>query len=186
MARRRTPVASGPHQSAHSTTSPPSDTHSASASRGSTPCGTPGASLAPVAGTRAATSSTNENGGDHDARVEGPAAAAPARRVDEHAVDADDDVVEAAGGVWVATGIDNTLVHLDARAGGLLDRLPLPRGIAASAHAVAAGEGAVWVTSGERLLKIAPRTGAVLGGVRSLGCCGERELLDVEVGAGAV
>jgi YVTN family beta-propeller protein len=76
------------------------------------------------------------------------------------------------------------LVHIDARAGGLLDRLTLPRGIAASAHAVAAGEGAVWVTSSDRLLKIDPRTGAVLGGVRSLGCC--KELLDVEVGAGAV
>jgi YVTN family beta-propeller protein len=96
------------------------------------------------------------------------------------------DVVEAAGGVWVATGIDNTLVHIDARAGGVLARLPLPRGIAASAHAVAAGEGAVWVTSSDRLLKIDPRTGAVLGGVRRLGCCGERDLLDVEVGAGAV
>ena len=47
----------------------------------------PGATLAPVAGTRAATSSTKENGGDQP-RVEGPAAAAPARRVDEHAVDA--------------------------------------------------------------------------------------------------
>ena len=67
MARRRTPaVASGPHHSAHSTTSPPSETHSASASSGSTPCGTPGASLAPVAGTRPASSSTNGNGGDHE------------------------------------------------------------------------------------------------------------------------
>jgi YVTN family beta-propeller protein len=95
------------------------------------------------------------------------------------------DVVEAAGGVWVATGIDNSLIHIDAREGGVLERLPLPRGIAASAHAVAAGEGAVWVTSSDRLLKIDPRTGAVLGGLRSLGCC-VHELLDVEVGAGAV
>ena len=94
------------------------------------------------------------------------------------------DVVEAAGGVWVATGIDNSLVHIDARAGGVLEQLPLFRGVAASAHAVAAGEGAVWVTSGYRLLKIDPRTGAVLGGQRRLSCC--FELLDVEVGPDAV
>jgi YVTN family beta-propeller protein len=94
------------------------------------------------------------------------------------------DVVEAGGGVWVATGIDNSLVHIDARAGGVLEQLPLSRDVAASAHAVAAGKGAVWVTSGRRLLKIDPRTGAVLGGRRTLSCC--FELLDVEVGPDGV
>jgi YVTN family beta-propeller protein len=93
------------------------------------------------------------------------------------------DVVEAAGSVLVATGIDNSLVHIDARSGGVLEKLTLSRDVTASAHSVAAGEGAVWVTSGDRLLKIDPHTGAVLGGGRP-NCC--LDLLDVAVGAGAV
>jgi DNA-binding beta-propeller fold protein YncE len=35
------------------------------------------------------------------------------------------DLVESAGSVWVATGIDDNLVQLDARAGGILERLHL-------------------------------------------------------------
>jgi YVTN family beta-propeller protein len=93
------------------------------------------------------------------------------------------DVVEAAGSVLVATGIDNSLVHIDARSGGVLEKLTLSSDVTASAHSVAAGEGAVWVTSGDRLLKIDPHTGAVLGGGRP-NCC--LDLLDVAVGAGAV
>jgi YVTN family beta-propeller protein len=91
------------------------------------------------------------------------------------------DVAESAGGLWVATGIDNTLVHLDARTGGTLEKLPLSTDLAASAHSVTAGAGAVWVGSGERMFKIDPTTGAVLG--RRV-CCGG--VNDVAVGGGSV
>ena len=59
------------------------------------------------------------------------------------------DLVESAGSVWVATGIDNTLVQLDARSGGIQERLHLSsKDPTASAHAVTAGAGAIWVASG--------------------------------------
>src|SRR5262245_48553318 len=48
---RRSTVDKGPNQSAASLTSPPSDTHSASAPAGTRSCGIPGATLAPEAGT---------------------------------------------------------------------------------------------------------------------------------------
>jgi DNA-binding SARP family transcriptional activator/DNA-binding beta-propeller fold protein YncE len=94
------------------------------------------------------------------------------------------DVVEASGGVWVATGLDNSLVRVDARSGGVLGSLPLSRELASSAHAVTAGRGAIWVTSGDRLFEIDPRSGAVLAGGRPLGCC--YELYDVAVDEHAV
>jgi YVTN family beta-propeller protein len=94
------------------------------------------------------------------------------------------EIAVAAGAVWVATGLDNTLVKLDARAGGTLDTLHLTREIDASAFAVAAGNGKVWVTSGDRLLKIDALTDATVGGQSRLRCCGG--LRDVALGAGAV
>ncbi len=77
MARWRTPgVASGPCQRQASFTSPPSETHSASASAGTRACGIPGATLAAVAGSRwASWSATKRDGGRVGIRVEGPAPA---------------------------------------------------------------------------------------------------------------
>jgi YVTN family beta-propeller protein len=94
------------------------------------------------------------------------------------------DVVEAAGSVWVVTGIDNMLVHVDARTGGVQAKLQLSRDPTASAYAVAAGEGAVWVASGNRLIAIDPHTRAILSGRRGLQCCST--LTDIAVGVGAV
>ena len=37
------------------------------------------------------------------------------------------DIATGAGGVWVATGNDNTLVHIDPRTGAVLGTLPLPK-----------------------------------------------------------
>jgi DNA-binding beta-propeller fold protein YncE len=73
------------------------------------------------------------------------------------------DLVESAGSVWVATGIDDTLVQLDARSGGILERLHLSSSDqTASAHAVTAGAGAIWVASGNELLKIDPKSDSVI------------------------
>jgi DNA-binding SARP family transcriptional activator/streptogramin lyase len=94
------------------------------------------------------------------------------------------DVVEAAGSVWVVTGIDNTLVHIDARTGGVLEKARVSRDPSASAYAIAVGKGSLWVASGDRLLRIDPRSGRLVSGRRSLLCCGA--LTDVAVGAGAV
>src|SRR6478735_11783431 len=55
---------SGPHQTAHSSTSPCHDVHCASAPDGTEPCGNAGESLAPVAGTCAAKSSTCDHDGE--------------------------------------------------------------------------------------------------------------------------
>jgi YVTN family beta-propeller protein len=94
------------------------------------------------------------------------------------------ELVTAAGALWVATGIDNTLVKIDARTGGLLATVSLPPAIDAAAWAVAAGHGAIWVASGNRIFKIGPRSNAILlGAPRTLGCCGS--VRDVAFGLGA-
>ena len=92
------------------------------------------------------------------------------------------DLVESAGSVWVATGIDNTLVQLDAHSGGIHERLHLSsRDQTASAHAVTAGAGAIWITSGAEVLKIDPKSGSVIA---RIGCCLGAN--DVAVGGGSV
>src|SRR5262249_35316094 len=107
------------------------------------------------------------------------------------------DIATGVGGVWVATGSNNTLVQMHPRTGAVLATLRLPRekGYPTSASAVAVGEGAVWVASGARLLKIDPATGAILAGLGGLGkCCDApvdvglccHAMIDVAVGAGAV
>ena len=52
------------------------------------------------------------------------------------------DAAVAGGRVWVATGIDNGLVQIDERSGGVLGTLRLSSDRSASAHSVAAGAGA--------------------------------------------
>ncbi len=94
------------------------------------------------------------------------------------------DAVITAGSVWVVNGIDNTLVHIDERSGGIVETLRLSEDPSASAHAVAAGGGAIWAGSGDRVLKIDPRTGTIVAGWRRQGCC--FGINDVTVGAGAV
>jgi DNA-binding beta-propeller fold protein YncE len=93
------------------------------------------------------------------------------------------DLVESAGSVWVATGIDDELVQLDARSGGILERLHLSsKDQTASAHAVTAGAGAIWVASGATLLKVDPKSGSV---THQVGCC-FAGVNDVAVGGGSV
>ena len=93
------------------------------------------------------------------------------------------DAVVASGRVWVVTGIDNSLVQIDERSGGVLGILPLSSDPSASAHAVAAGYGAIWATSGDRLLKIDASSGDVLAGIGGPACC--FGINDVAVGLGA-
>jgi streptogramin lyase len=69
------------------------------------------------------------------------------------------DAVEAYGGLWVVTGFDNRLVHLDPRTGGDLGRTLLSPDPDASAHAIAAGSNALWVATGDRVVKVDPSTG---------------------------
>ncbi|MGZ4302388.1 MAG: BTAD domain-containing putative transcriptional regulator [Gaiellaceae bacterium] len=96
------------------------------------------------------------------------------------------DLVESAGSVWVATGIDDGLVQLDARSGGIQERLHLSStDQTASAHAVTAGAGAIWVASGARLLKVNPKTGAISARKHNVGCC-FGGVNDVAVGGGSV
>jgi DNA-binding beta-propeller fold protein YncE len=86
----------------------------------------------------------------------------------------------AAGSVWISTGIDNTLVKIDARTGGRLKTIRMPAASDASAYAVASGAGAIWVVSGDHLLKVDPRTDTVQGDR----CCSQR-LRGVRVEAGS-
>lgn len=102
------------------------------------------------------------------------------------------DIALGAGDMWVVTGVDNTLVHMDPRTGAVLATLRLPKEDVepATAPAIAVGGGAVWAASGTRLLKIDPATGLiVIAGLGSSpspgqGCC--HSPLDVAVGAGSV
>src|SRR6266540_1248883 len=64
VARRGTD-ASGPHQKVASTTSPSTDTHSASAPGGISAWSIPGASLSTVRGMRRASPATNSQGGEY-------------------------------------------------------------------------------------------------------------------------
>jgi DNA-binding SARP family transcriptional activator/DNA-binding beta-propeller fold protein YncE len=72
-------------------------------------------------------------------------------------------LVESGGQVWVATGSDDTVERIDARSGGVLDTVELPSDFSSSAYAIAAGAGAVWVGSGNKLVKIDPTLGVVEG-----------------------
>ncbi len=93
------------------------------------------------------------------------------------------DAVVANGRVWVVTGIDNSLVQIDERSGGVLGILPLSSDRSASSFAVAAGYGAIWATSGDRVLKIDASSGDVLAGIGGRACC--HAINDVAVGLGA-
>ncbi len=92
------------------------------------------------------------------------------------------DVVEAYGGLWVVTGSDNSLVHVDPRTGGDLGRIALSQDRSAGANAVAAGRDAIWVATGDRVVKIDPRTGSRVAGVRGV----LRGVNDVAVGSDAI
>jgi YVTN family beta-propeller protein len=70
-------------------------------------------------------------------------------------------LVEAGGQVWVATGSDDTVERIDAGSGGVLGTVPLGGGFSSSAYAIAAGNGAVWVGSGNDLIKVDPKEAAV-------------------------
>jgi YVTN family beta-propeller protein len=99
------------------------------------------------------------------------------------------DLVEAHGRVWVVTGIDNSVVPIDAPSGGVHETIRLSKDPTASAFAVTAGAGALWVASGDRLLKIDPRTGTIVGGHvggqhPASGCC--IGIHDLAFGEGAV
>jgi len=91
------------------------------------------------------------------------------------------DLVEAKGEVWVATGSDNNLVRIDARSGGILARAKISRENFSSAYAIAAGANAIWVGSGNAILKIDPSSHELVtrwhygGGIN-----------DVAVGSGSV
>ena len=91
------------------------------------------------------------------------------------------DVVEAYDGVWVVTGIDNGIVHLNPRTGGELSRTELTSDRLGGAHAVAAGAGAIWVATGGWVVKVDPNTGR-----RTRVCCESAGVNDVAVGHGAV
>jgi DNA-binding SARP family transcriptional activator/sugar lactone lactonase YvrE len=92
------------------------------------------------------------------------------------------DIATGAGGVWVVTGNDDTLVHLDERTGGMLDTLRLPHDEPpASAFSIAFNDGAVWATSGGKVVKIDAHTAAVIA---HGDCCGVPT--DISVGEGGV
>jgi YVTN family beta-propeller protein len=93
------------------------------------------------------------------------------------------DAVEADGRVWVATGSDNTLVSIDARSGGVQERLKLSDDPSASAYALAAEGGVLWVASGNRLLKVDQSTNTIVSG---RGAQAHFGVHDVAVGAGAI
>jgi DNA-binding SARP family transcriptional activator/DNA-binding beta-propeller fold protein YncE len=64
------------------------------------------------------------------------------------------DLVVANGQVWVAAGNDNKLIRLDAHSGGVLDTTEISSDRAASAYAITAGDGSVWVASGDTVYKV--------------------------------
>jgi DNA-binding SARP family transcriptional activator/DNA-binding beta-propeller fold protein YncE len=94
------------------------------------------------------------------------------------------DIAEANGQAWVATGIDNSLVPIDARSGGVHEAIHLTRDPSASAFAVTVGAGALWVASGDQLLKIDLATGALDRAGGTDPCC--HGIHDVAFGEGAV
>jgi DNA-binding SARP family transcriptional activator/streptogramin lyase len=92
------------------------------------------------------------------------------------------DLVVADGQVWVAAGSDNKLVRLGARSSGLLGIKEISRDLSASAYAIAAGDGAIWVGSGDTIYKVDPTTQRFIGHRRYLG----NGINDVAVHAGSV
>ena len=64
------------------------------------------------------------------------------------------DLVVADGQVGVAAGRDNKLIRLDARSGGILETKEISRDLSASAYTIAAGDGAIWVGSGDTIYKV--------------------------------
>jgi DNA-binding SARP family transcriptional activator/streptogramin lyase len=76
------------------------------------------------------------------------------------------DLVETGGEVWVATGVDNTVVRIDARSGGVLGTIKISRDLSASAYAITASTGAVWVASGNSIYKIDPSTKEIVSSSR--------------------
>jgi YVTN family beta-propeller protein len=101
------------------------------------------------------------------------------------------DLVESNGRVWVTTGFDDSVVPIDARSGGVQDSIRLPGDQTASAYAVAAGAGALWASSGNRLVQIDPRTGTIVeaphigrGRGALSGCC--FSIHDLDFGDGAI
>ena len=94
------------------------------------------------------------------------------------------DLVEAHGRVWVTTGIDNSVVPIEARSGGVHETIRLSNDPTASAFAVVAGAGVLWVASGERLLKLDPSTETAALNPRTSTCC--IGIRDLAFGEGAV
>ena len=96
------------------------------------------------------------------------------------------DIATGVGDVWVATGSDNTLVQMHSRTGAVLATLSLPeeKDEPTSAQAVAVGEGAVWVASGVRLLKIDPGSGTIVARLSQTAAF--HGVLDISTGFGAV
>jgi YVTN family beta-propeller protein len=100
------------------------------------------------------------------------------------------EVVESNGQAWVATGLDNSVVPIDARSGGVHPAIPLSRDRTASAWAVASGGGSIWTSSGNRLLEIDPVTDTIVArrdvgeGHGGSGCC--FSIHDLDFGDGAV
>jgi DNA-binding SARP family transcriptional activator len=92
------------------------------------------------------------------------------------------DLVEAAGQLWVVTGSDNTLVRVDARSGGVLGSTKISPDPTASAYAIAASPGAVWVASGDTVYKINPVTEQPVARRRHVGA----GINDIAVHAGSV
>jgi streptogramin lyase len=72
-------------------------------------------------------------------------------------------LVEAHGEVWVATGVDDTVDRIDARSGGVLGSVVLPGDLTSSAYAITSGGNALWVGSGNNIVKIDPPTAAPAG-----------------------
>jgi DNA-binding SARP family transcriptional activator/DNA-binding beta-propeller fold protein YncE len=66
------------------------------------------------------------------------------------------DLVVADGQVWVAGGSDDKLVRLDAHSGGVLETKAISSDLAASAYAITAGDGAIWIGSGDTIYKLDP------------------------------
>jgi YVTN family beta-propeller protein len=100
------------------------------------------------------------------------------------------EIVESNGRAWVATGLDNSVVPIDARSGGVQAAIPLSRDRSASAWAVAIGAGSLWASSANRLLQIDPRTSTIVED-RPVGaeehdslCC--FSIHDLDFGEGAV
>jgi streptogramin lyase len=91
------------------------------------------------------------------------------------------EVAIARDAVWVATGIDNTVVKIDARTGGRVDTIRLPYGAASAAYAIAASDGAVWVISGAHALALDSGGDVVV----KTACCSSN-LRDIAVGDGSV